>query len=280
VPLAELRGCELLLFDIAPMLIATAIGIVVTLQRRTRDHAAALAFYGALLVISTVLLTHVDVDKLAVENHRFMSAAVFLFPLLLGYWLAPGAGASFSITSFAPTAAIVVLGVSSVSTLDWLLYYAKGRCTPPSKLGLKSDPLAIPCREQSAILGESARTTYLAKDVWYYHAGCHPIFSSGPPANHWTTKIGGPQYGAPALRELDHDMVRPDEPLALVCPLGRGAAADPVCDFARKRNRCRPLGPETSACELSGEERAELLRHGSPPKVDPAKADPPPEAQP
>ncbi len=268
VPLSELRGLRLLLVDLAPMLAATAIGVVVTVQRRTRDQAAGLAFYGALLVISTVLLTHLDVDKLSVENHRFMSAAVFLFPLLLAYWLARGADrASFSLAAFAPVAAIVALGLSSASSLDWLFFYAKGRCTSPATLGSKVDLLTIPCREQSVSPGESARPTYVPKEAWYHYAGCHPIFSSGPPANHWTTKIGAPRYGTPAFEELDHDMVRPDQPLAVVCPL---ATSDPVCVFAQKRGRCRPLDPRTTTCELDAAERTELLA-----SADGAKPAPP-----
>jgi type III secretory pathway component EscS len=277
VPLSSLGGCKVLFFDLAPMLAATLIGIVVVLRRRTRDQAAALAFYVALMVVSVILLTRVDIDQFAVENHRFMTAAMFLFPLFLGYWLAPRAGGtstSFSPASFAPTAAIVVMGVSSVSSLDWLTSYAPGRCANPGHYGSKYDFFALQCRAQSAGFGERARPTYLAKDVWYYHAGCHPIYSAAPPADHWTTWTGIAQFGTPAFLELDREMVRRDEPLALVCPLGRSATPDPVCNFAKQRDRCRPLGPETTACELSGEERAELLQSLPRAVTDPAKAAP------
>jgi hypothetical protein len=271
--LAEPAGLKVLLFDLAPMIAAAGVGLAIVRERRTGDRVAVLVFYAALLAVSVVLLTRVDVDGLAVENHRFMTAAMFLFPLLLAYWLAPRASevGAFHPWSFAPVAAIVVMTLSTISSLDWLTSHAPGRCTQPSRYGSKYDFFALSCRAQSASFGERALPTYLASDVWYYHAGCHPIFSSGPAAEHWTTKVGLAQFGVPAFREIDHDMLRRDEPLAVVCPIVPNPKHDPVCDFAQEHAVCHALGTETKICELPGDERAELSALLPAPKHDVGK---------
>jgi hypothetical protein len=272
--LAEPAGYKVLFFDLAPMIAAAVVGLAVVRERRTKGRVAGLVFYAALLLVSVVLLTRIDVDGLAVENHRFMTAAMFLFPLLLADWLAPRAAEAGPLHpwSFAPVAALLVIVLSTISSLDWLTAHAPGRCTQPSRYGSKYDFFTLPCRAQSAGFGERARPTYLASDVWYYHAGCHPLFSSGPAAEHWTTKVGLAQFGAPAFREIDRDMLPRDEPLAVVCPIVPNPKHDLVCDFAQDHASCRALGPETKICELSGEERAEVESLLPQPKHDVGRA--------
>jgi hypothetical protein len=221
-----------------------------------------LLFFAALLGISIVALCKIEIDKLPVENHRFMTAAMFLFPLLAAFWAAPrgepGPGLRLLGDALAPAVLLVAVSLSALSSLEWLASTAMTACTKPSKYRSKHDFFTTSCGvDTGGRLGQRPVPTYMEDGIFYIHAGCHPIFTIGPKAAHWALKVGLAKFGDDAFRELHREMVPADAPLRVICPTA--STADPVCKRARDDGTCQPLGAKTTACEVSPAARRDLL---------------------
>lgn len=281
--LSTAKGRQVLFYDMFPLAATLIGGAILALLRWTRERAVSVLFFAAMLVVSFVLLTRVDVDHLPVENHRFVTAVMFLFPLFGSWWLARDAwtGALHALSRYVVASSFVIgaMALSSLSSLEWWAALPKGQCTKPSRYSSAEDFFKTNCREDAgAELGARVFPKYMAQPVWYVHAGCHPVYSAGPAAAHWQIKVGLARFGDDALREVDKDMLRPDEPLQVICPPADVKTNDAACLYARKRDRCRPLGTKTTACDLSAEERRELVASlpKKAPKKPPATRKPPP----
>jgi hypothetical protein len=263
IPLSNGKGRSLLGFDLFPMLAALAGGAVCALRRWTRERLVTLLFFAALLAISIVGLCRLDVDKLPVESHRFVTAAMLLFPLLGAFWLSPQRGAAPGLRlpgdALAPAVLLAAVAVSSLSTLEWLTSTAATSCTKPSKYRSRHEFFTTDCvADAGAKLGERPAPTYMEDGIFYVHAGCHPVFATGPKAAHWALKVGLAKFGEDSFRELHREMVPPGAPMRVICPAPGVPTADAVCRRAQQEGGCRPLGQKTVACEISPAARGEL----------------------
>lgn len=264
LPLSQSRGRWMLLFDFAPMLLALLGGVLCALQNRVSERVVSVSFYAVLLVISAVTLTCMDVDHLPIENHRFVTAAMLVFPLLGAFWLSPppasAPGVRFVGDALAPALLIGAVGLSAASTIEWRTSSAMPKCVKPSKYRSRHDFFKTNCvADTGATLGEVPVPTYMESGIFYIHAGCHPVFATGPRANHWALKIGLSQVGEPSLRELHNEMIGPEDSLQVICPATETKTSDAVCRHARTEGKCTPLGEKTTSCEVSAAERVALL---------------------
>lgn len=262
LPLSNARGWSMLQFDLFPMAAALAGGGLSALRRWTRERVVTALFFAALMGISILGLCKLDVDKLPVESHRFITAAMFLFPLLAAFWVSPrgepAPGLRLLGDALAPAILLAAVSLSALSTLEWLRSTAATTCTKPSKYRSRHEFFTTNCAvDAGGRLGERPAPTYMEDGIFYVHAGCHPIFAAGPKASHWALKVGLAKFGEGALRELHRDMIPAGAPLRVICPTI--ATADPVCKRAQDDGTCRPLGEKTAACEVSPAARLELL---------------------
>jgi hypothetical protein len=264
LPLSTPGGRAMLAYDLFPMLAAAAGGLLCALRRVNREHLASLLFYLAALAVSVIGLCGIDVDHLAVENHRFITAAMLIFPLLGAFWLSAPRGRTPPVALAADALAAIVLlgaaGLSAYSTYGWIESGAPKSCTKPSRYRSKHEFFTTDCATDTAArLGERPRPTYMEDGIAYVYAGCHPVFMTGPEAQHWPMKIGLAKFGEPSLRELHREMVPEGEPLRVICPAQGVATSDPVCRRAREDGVCRPLGQKMAQCEVLAAARSELL---------------------
>ncbi len=260
--LGTLKGAGLLLADLGPtalLCVGGVLGAVATRSRRT----GVLATLGAFLfALSALALTRLDVNHDALESHRFVTALIFLAPVLALLALLPG-GASSSprlrALGIAAFGAGAILG--SVSTVDWIASVLPVRGHHHDHFFTKENLYAIDCRHDfGAKLGDEARPEYLSKATWYAYAGCVPTFA---PAGHdngeWALTIGNPLFDKAAARALRKTELGPDEPLTVVCPREAGPH-DPVCAYATHNASCHEVGTRLTQCELSREQEAALPR--------------------
>jgi hypothetical protein len=282
-------GRDALRFDLYPsilLLVATAIALV---RGLCRERLALLLFGSALFAFSVVALTRLDVDGLAVENHRFMTAALLSLPVLTVLALLPGGDTRFPLPAAGPVArslAIAALGLSAVSTLEWVRVMAPSRCTKPSRYSSSADFFQVDCREEvGAAFGQKPSVHHLEETSWYHYAGCRPVFASGPKAAHWQLKIGLASFGRGAFRDVNKNLAPAGEPLTLVCPLAKPKKPDLACEAAEAAGTCAPAGTKLRLCTLPADQRDAVDRRWAPvpkglPAPKTAKPDPEPEDEP
>lgn len=281
IPLTVERGREMLYYDVAPMVGIFIVGVLARLRTSRRGVTPQLAFLAVIFVAGIIGLCRIDVDNASIENHRFMTAAMFTFPFVGATWLpwmvkARGPGLPSIAGRFAAPLFVVAAGLSAASSLWWMQSVGKQRwCTKPKNYGSSDDFFQTNCRsEAGAALGEAPRPTYVEKPIYFIHAGCRPSFTSGPIVKQWALRIGFPEFGQKALTDFHKNMLKPEEPLKVVCQ-AKGSV-DPICLAAMQNGSCKPAGTRLIHCELSGPERAALLEKLSKPSQAPAEPEAPP----
>jgi hypothetical protein len=264
IPLSSARGLDMLLYDLAPMLGVLAAGVLARLRTQRRGVTPGLVFLFVVLGVGVFGLCRIDVDDAPIENHRFMTAALFAFPFIGATWLpwlrrAPGQGWSATAGRFVAPLFIVSVGLSAASTLWWMRSVGTQRwCTKPKNYGSRDDFFKTDCvKEAGARFGEKPVPTYVEQPVYFIQAGCRPGFTSGPPVQQWALRIGYPHFGREALLDFDQNMLKPSEPLRVVCR--KEGSRDPICRAAADNGTCKPQGSRLVQCELSGAERTALL---------------------
>lgn len=264
-----------LLLDFLPMLAALAAGLLRLWRQRDRAIVGTVVFFAALLAVSALLLTRIEVDNSAYETHRFMTSITLVGPLLglawIGRFYADEAPPS---RPYALGTALVIgtIAICSVSTIEWIPSVAPKKGHRHAMFDPKRNLYTVDCRsEVGATLSDTPRPTYISQSIWFLYAGCRPVFAPTKNTGHWTLKVGMPQYGQASLNDLHRDMVAQGEPLDAVCPSARGeATADPICAYALEQSACRPAGARAMVCSLSPAQRAELLARPPPPAPAPA----------
>jgi hypothetical protein len=107
-------------------------------------------------------------------------------------------------------------------------------------------------------MGERPKPTYVESSIWYYFAGCYPIYSAGRRVDYWMMKMYPDlQTG---LAEMGTSMVGPDDVIDAICPAGRAIDdVDRVCRRALAGGQCRGQGKEFLRCTLSPSDRLSLV---------------------
>jgi len=270
LPLAGHAGLWALVRDVLPLALLGAAALVTLLEARRREQFAVVACLMAVLVASLVLLCRIEVRAdlpvlpsggFAGQNHRFMTAALLVTPLL-------SAGALVDRSPLQPrrmvalsavALAVASVALSSASTLEWLHVQGNGAwCAAPSRYGSRDDFFRVDCRRDvAARLGAKTQPAYGDFSVVYMYAGCHPTYLAGPKVLTYRVKIGLAVVGVEGLRQAA-SFLPPQESLRIVCP-AHGTTKDVVCKQARDLGTCRPLGSKTVACTMSAEQRNQLL---------------------
>jgi hypothetical protein len=244
--LGTAAGLKLLLADMGALFTGVLLLGALAWKLRSRNAAAAATFSFTLVVLSTVGLTSVEVNHVALESHRFTTAAVFFIPILvltMFQWLEGH--------SVARAVATGVLALPAMSTAVWLSSYHQ---FPPWSSTAPQDFHAVNCRsEVDAKVMTDIAPTYLEPSVWYLVAGCAPVYAPGASGG-WSLSVF-PQIDKAAFAELHANFVASSAPLSLACPHG---SRDPICLSAGSLGKCAPSGG-IQRCTLSGADRRQLL---------------------
>jgi hypothetical protein len=221
-----------------------------------RPSRGLIAFLAALTAVSIVGLTVVEINHAPPESHRFLTAALFMFPVfgvLALPWWAPGTARR----------ALVLAGLTlgAFSTVLWLSHYPR-HPTPQTYFQQRGENLhASDCRALAgARFGQSPELVYVEASIFYAWSGCRPSFLPGFRATkYWVIKLK-PVLGLSGLRQMDREMVPPDAILPAICPAKRGGDdVDPVCAYARRHGSCAPEGTEYVRCALTPADRTKLV---------------------
>jgi hypothetical protein len=260
LPLSTLQGVQILLDDALPFSLAggAALWTAARLRRRRATGPrvrALIALFGALVAVSFLALTKVQVSDEPEEGHRFLTGLMFATPIVAAGVLSRARGVVGS------GLALAALALPAASTLYWrLAVQPEHYCDGQSNLGGERFD-GIDCRARmGARRGERATPEYVSAALAYTYDGCHPVYapSSKQQGQHWALQTGAPVTGRAAVALLHGSMLRADEPLRVTC--APRETRDFVCMFARGRRRCSPRGDLLLTCELSAADRAALLR--------------------
>ena len=221
-----------------------------------RPGAGLLAFLAALFLASFVALTTVEINGMAGESHRFLTAALWIFPavgVLAFDWWPPA--------TLRRILVLGALGLGGFSTLLWLSHY-RTHPTPERWFRQRGQGLhSASCRTfAGAHLGETPALVYVESSVFYSYAGCRPTYVPGKRgAWHLETKLR-PTLGLDGFRQLDREMLKADEPVDAICPAGRPPGdVDPVCTYALGRVACAPEGSSYLRCPLAPSDRRAIV---------------------
>ena len=249
------EGRKALFFDLLPTLSCAVAAVMTMSVRRGSRERALVAFIASLLLISVTGLVGIEINHAPPESHRFISAALFILPLvaLLKLESMPR-GRLGRLLFFGGSAAAIS------STLLWVSHYSFAHCTPEANFRQqgRASLHQMDCRVETGVRpGVRPAPTYIESSLWYYFAGCYPVFSPGVTVSYWPMKLY-PQGGVAALTELDRWLGK-SESLDAVCPSASNASKDVVCQYAMTKTRCSPQGETFVRCRLDGPARAALI---------------------
>jgi len=242
-------GREALLLDLAPFLLVMAALVGTSFQERTRRNCYMAVGLGVVLLAATLALTAVDMNGMNIENHRFMTICMVMFPLAGLVLLAQLPAGRWE--------RIPVIGALLISAIS-TFYWARTGIGSPDDWFTNT----VDCRTSAgARLFEAPRPTYVPRSVLYPFAGCRAVFvPGGANANNWSGVLlnGYAVGGKEALAILHRDFVGPSEALQVACPVD-GWQADPVCASLNPTGRCVAAGAQFVTCDLSPDDRVHLL---------------------
>ena len=254
LPLSTGPGLVALIADTFPIWTIFVALVLLAVRRgggAGRPSRGLMAFAAALLAISIFLLTTIDMNGAAPESHRFLTAAMFMFPvfgvLAFDGW-PPGTGGR------ALVLAALMLGAGS--TALWRSHYPR-HPTPETYFRQRGPNLhTSDCRGLAgARFGQKPTVAYVESSVLYAYVGCRPSFVAGRVVSYWAMKQY-PALGLPALAVLDQQMLAPGASVDAVCPTGRRPGdTDPVCTYALARPGCVPEGSDYVRCPLAASDR-------------------------
>jgi len=262
LPLSTPEGMMALVADTFPIwTILLAIALVAVRRGQGEGdrplRRGLVVFALALTVVSIVGLTTIDVNGGPPEGHRFLTAAIFLFPvvgvLCLDRWWRPG--------SLGRALVLAGLMLGGGSTLLWLSHYP-GHPTPEAHFRQRGKNLHTSnCRELAgARFGQKPAVSYVESSIFYAYTGCRPSFAAGDRRTKYWQRKEYPTLGTRALREVDREMVPAAAAVDAVCPAGRGPGdVDEVCAYALTRTACVPEGTDFVRCPLSPADRRAIL---------------------
>jgi len=264
LPLTSRDGAAMLLADLGPAALLWLGGILGAIAGRRRGGAWPMAaFATAILGLSAVALTRVEVNHEALESHRFMAAGIFLAPVLALLTLLPERPRWPLLRGAGVVVATLGALLGAASTVDWIVNVVPNKWDAHDAFYSDVDLYTVDCRRDlGATVGARARPFYLSKAVWFGYAGCQPTFAPAHRDNaQWALTIGEPLFGKDELRTLVAGRRRPDEMLSVVCPrAAAAAAADPVCAYALRKAACHGLGRRLTECQLTPAQQTEAAR--------------------
>lgn len=250
LPLFSRRGMYAFLLDMGPLLAIAVAAIGASWNKRFQPTWSLTVVLGATMIVGVLGLTVIDLHGAHIENHRFITVCLVIFPmaaLLLLTQLSPGRWERVLLMG--------ALIVPAVSSIFWGQY------------GIGDPDLwftdTVDCRiAANAGLFEKPRPTYIPPRSFYAYSGCRPVFFPGAASgdNNWSGLLanGYPYGGKGAFEILHNKFVRPTEPLATACPTVDDG--DKACAFAKSQGRCRPSGAAFQTCELTPADRQHLLQ--------------------
>jgi len=261
LPLSTGAGLVALVADTLPVWAILLAIVLITARRGQRGQEGArprrglIAFAAALAGFSILGLTTSDVNGGPPESHRFLTVALFVFPLVgvlcLDPWWRPG--------TLGRTLVLAALMLGAGSTVLWLSHYRR-HPTPESYFRQRGKNLhTSDCRAVAgARFGQRPTVSYVEASVFYAYAGCRPSFVAGRRATSYWTRKEYPTLGLAGFQQLDREMLAADAPVDAVCPTGRRPGdTDPVCTYALARPGCVPEGSDYVRCPLApGDRRA------------------------
>lgn len=268
LPLSDPAGARMLAYDMGPTALSVLAVVVAAVVRGRRALGPALVV-GTGFVVSTLLLTIVELNDQPLESHRFVTGILFIAPLLAAFvLLAPGPGATAEGPSLAGKVALALAfalalvgsSLGAASTWDWITGVAPKKAHHHTHYFTKEDLYALDCNEAfGAERFEPAPARYLPKAIFYAYAGCRPLVTPAKNDNRWALTIGNPYFEKAALGVLHERFVRPDEALGVVCESGQRKRTDPICAALPPETPCVPAGARAEVCTVPGDVRKRLL---------------------
>ncbi len=258
--LDDAGGLWTLLLDVFPIVIAVVVGGLARVAIRGRGQGI-LAFYLTLVAGSAALFLGLEIDGSSIESHRFVTAALWLAPLVAATMLgAPRARQRAPTAVFHLAQLTVAIGATLAvgSTLVWVVRVAPHQAEVHAGFFSSVSFYDIDCRAATGPRERGKPVLFYAEQrIWYLWAGCHPGFAAAPPGAHWRMQVKAPYWGTASLRALDR-WLSPGDPLRAVCkPNG---TSDAVCRYAQAHGRCVRGGNLVDVCMLDAEDRRLLLR--------------------
>jgi hypothetical protein len=243
--LETLRGGIALLTDIAPLMLVYLGLLSISWRERAQRTWVIAVCLGVILLASLIALTRVDVNGVHYESHRFMTSSEILLPIVALLLLARLPAGQWE--------RVPILGALFLSVASTVFWYQFGIGSPEEFFTNNVD-----CRESAgAHLFEAPKPTYIVRSVWFPYAGCRPVMSPGLPNDWRDLYTGGPDGGRRAFATLHTEFVKANEGLAAACPIA--SDADPVCRYARSHRLCVPSGKAFEVCQISPQDRLNLL---------------------
>jgi hypothetical protein len=249
--LTSSAGRLALFCDLLPLL-ACATGFTIA-ALKSPPASGALVFVWAVMAISLVLFTRLEVNHAHQEAQRFMIAPCFVVLLfaLLNVARAPCG-------SIASAAVAGGLALAAFSTISWLRQRVTD-CDNESAEQQHPNFHTLNCRESTgAHLGERPTVAYFDSAIFGAYAGCHPIYAAGGFDVQWGIKIFPHLESLTQLEQLGREMVAPDRDLVAICAKPR--SSDPLCVEAESRRLCGQMGADTRRCVLPPRDREAILR--------------------
>jgi hypothetical protein len=260
LPLSTRAGLVALIgdaFQVLTILLAMALVAWRRGAEQDRPRRGMLVFAAALAAVSLAGLTTVDVNGGAPEAHRFLTAALFLFPLVgvlcLDRWWRPG--------TLSRTLVLSALALGGGSTMLWLSHYSK-HPTPEAYFRQRGKNLhTSDCRALAgAAFGQQPAVTYVEASVFYAYTGCRPSFVAGMRRTPYWARKEYPKLGPPGFQQLDGELLAADVAVDAICPAGRQRHdMDAVCSYAVAHAKCAPDGSDFVRCPLKPADRRAIL---------------------
>ena len=174
-------------------------------------------------------LTFVEINHAPPESHRFLTAALFMFPvfavLALDWW-PPG--------TFRRVLVLAALLLGGFSTILWLSHFPR-HPTPETYFRQRGENLhETNCRDLAAArFGQTPELVYVESSIFYAWIGCRPSFIPGFRSTpYWVIKLK-PTLGVRGLRQIDRRWSRPAPP----CPPSARPDADRTTSIRSARSR-------------------------------------------
>ena len=249
--LAVAEGRRRMMEDLLPVLgvlVAALIAAARPVRRETRTVGVA---FVVLATLAMVAMTCFDFNHQPMENHRWVTAAYVLAPLV-GAFLLADRSRRRPRALYGPIGLVALLiylpnGLAIASTTKWLTMGVGAGMRDSGYQG--TDNLyRLDCRTGTgARMREPLVATYVDRRRPFPWIACHPSLLAGPAeaaGGHKIKTLGGLASGPAALDDLARNILGPGQSLRVAC-WQVGAGSDPICAAA--------LAPGVGSCQASGE---------------------------
>jgi hypothetical protein len=203
-------------------------------------------------------MTCVDFNHQPMENHRWVTGAYVLAPLLGAFLIADRSrrGPRMLHGPLSLIALIIYLsnGLAVASSVKWLVS-GQGADMRASGYQGTDNLYGLDCRAGTgAHLREPLVPTYVDQRRRFPWISCHPSLLAGPAeaaGGHKIKTLGGLAIGPAALDDLVRNILNPGQSLRVAC-WQIGAGSDPICGAALATGvgTCQPSGNLYIVCQV------------------------------